>query len=667
MQNIIAFGLMLALGLGGTVVQAQDDEWGMEVLTGPEGAMIPLLATALQRTHFNPDERIIIYKARTGSNKWEKLGEVTFPANPEDFRNRVGSELVEQIKSDFTLQSDGDVYQFYAGELIEKIGMYAFVKEYMEAFGLIYIDKNWSSGQAVQYRIENYIDEALQGRVDLTAGVSYTNYTDRFVVENYLISDSLVTISWANPSSTMQEIIGLQADIFKQVNEGDFQLLKNSLIIQSAESDSSFIHLQDAIQPGYRYAYYTRLADWVGNVGFAADTLYALAYDAANVSPITELRAEPDDSGVYLSWNPLPSEAIYTGIAIHKSRNYDSAYVVLDTIAAHEVGYLDSRVLSGSMYYYRVKPLFLSEADEEFIKPAEVAAVADIPAGNLPPLAPEGVQARATDEGVKVSWWVPDGLDTYGFFVLRGPSPDRMEIISSSVQDTVYVDSLLMPAYSGQLHYAVLAMSHTQVLSDTSQLVTVAVRQPQVLTPPGGLTSRQSAEGIHLSWNNVMEIDDRVTGYAIFRRNQESDQFAVLEREWNLPIYTDTAALQSGRYTYAVSTRDVWGNFSVLSPLSHVEHAPISNALEPPLLINLRNLTKGIDVSWPISLMASSVEYAIYRRTEDENEFQKMGTAPANRSYLDVNVQPDITYEYYVVAVSDGLEGEPGPTLRISR
>lgn len=667
MQNIIAFAVAWLMLLGSTAAQTQTDEWGTTVLTGPDGAMLPLMAAPLQRAHFSPDERIIIYKAHPGSDAWEKVVEITFPENSESFSKHLGSELIEQIKSDFSLQTDEEVYQFYAGEPIEKIGMYAFVREYMEAFGLIYIDRSWEPGEHVRYRIEAHLGESLNGRLELSADAAFTNYPDQYAIHNYLLSDSLVTVSWTTPSSTFKETIGLQADVFKQLNDDKFHRLQTSLVTRAADSDSSFIHLQDPVEPGLRYAYYVRLADWVGNIGYPTDTLYALAYDAGNVSPITELRAEVGQTGVQLSWNPLPAEAIYTGIAIHKSRNYDSAYVVLDTIAAHEVGYLDNRVLAGSMYYYRVKPIFLHNADDEFIKPAEVAAVADIPAGNLPPLPPQGVRATAADEGVKISWWVPDGLDTYGFYVLRGTTLDRMDIISSTVQDTVYTDSLLIAGYSGQLHYAVIAMSHSQLLSDTSQVVTVAVRQPQVLTPPGGLVSQGILQGINLSWNNVMEIDDRVTGYAIFRRDEESDQFDILKDNWNLPVYSDTTALAGTEYTYAVSTRDVWGNFSVISSLSQAERTAFDATLEPPLLINVRNLSSGIDVSWPISLTTPHIEYAIYRKADDEEEFRQVGTAVANRSFIDKHVISGVTYAYYVVAVSDGLEGEPGPTLRISR
>lgn len=667
MRNIRTICLALVLGLTVHSAQAQQDNWGTEVLTGPEGALLPLLATPLQRTHFDPEERLLIYKASDGSDKWELLAEIKFPENAKAFRQQIGGDLVEQIKADFELKSDQDAYAFYAGEPIDMIGFYAFVKQGMEAFGLIYIDKSWTVGQAARYRIENHHGQSLKGHVELATGPSYTVYPERFAIGNYLVSDSLVTVSWATPSSTFQETIGLQADIFKQEGQGEFQHSQASLVIRSAESDSSFVHLQDAVTPGQRYSYYARLSDWVGNVGLPADTLHALAYDLANVSPITELRAETAEQGVRLSWNGLPSEAIYTGIAISKSRNYDSAYVALDTIGAHEVGYVDRRVLPGSMYHYRVKPVFASDADDDFIKPAQVAAVAATNAEGLLPSAPDGVRAMATEQGVRLSWWTPDDLDTYGFYVLRGTSLGRMDLISSTVQDTVFVDSLITAGYSGQLHYAVLAMNYQQQLSDTSQVVTVAVQQPQVLTAPGGLVPFDAPEGVHLTWNDVMEIDDRVTAYAIFRREEADDPFELLHDAWALPSYTDSTAQRGMGYAYAVSTRDVWGNFSVLSPLAVLTRSGIDDTLASPMLINLRNITKGIEVSWPVSLTSGGGTYAIYRRSGTNTEFTRIGIAPANEPYLDANVSPDVSYEYYVVAVSGDSQGEPGPTMRISR
>lgn len=667
MRNIRTICLSLVLALTTQLGYAQQDNWGTEVRTGPEGALLPLLASPLQRTHFDPDERLLIYKASVGSDKWELLAEIKFPDNANAFRQQIGGELVDQIKEDFELRSDQEAYEFYAGEPIDKIGLYAFAKRAMEAFGLVYIDKSWAVGQSVRYRVENYRGESLSGRLELVAESSYTAYPDRFAVGNYMVSDSLVTVAWSTPSSTFRETMGLQADIFRQEGQGEFQLSQASLVIRSAESDSSFVHLQDAVMPGLRYSYYARLSDWVGNVGIPADTLHVLSYDPANVSPITELRAETDEQGVRLSWNRLPTEAIYTGISISKSRNYDSAYVVLDTIGAYEIGYVDRRVLPGSMYHYRVKPIFVSDSDEEFIKPAEVAGVAATTTEGVPPSTPDGVRATATEQGVRISWWTPDDLDTYGFYVLRGTSPGRMDLISPTVQDTVFVDSLITAGYSGQLHYAVMAMNHQQQLSDTSQLVTVAVQQPQVLTPPGGVAAFDAPEGVHLNWNDVMEIDDRIIAYAIFRREETGGQFEVLHDGWTLPAYTDSTAQAGTGYAYAVSTRDVWGNFSVLSPLARLTRSTAVEGSVSPMLINLRNMTRGIEVSWPISLTSPDGEYAVYRRSEADTEFTRIGIAPAKQPYVDVNVQGNVAYEYYVVALSGDAEAEPSPTMRISR
>lgn len=662
------FALVLALFSTEAEVQAQQPSgWGTQVLTGPEGAMVPILSENLQFTHFRPGARTVIHKAVGKTEKWTKVTELVFPENVAAFRKRMGTDKLAQMKADYELATDEAAYAFYADEPIEKIALYAFSKEYMEAFGLVYIDKGWKKGQSVRYRIEHYQGDALSGSVELLADAEYTTYPDRFDVGYRLVTDSLVSVAWQTPVSSFQETIGVQAEIFKRTGRASYQQGLSGVVNRAAENDSSFVYYQEEVQPGQAYSYYIQLKDWVGNVGQPSDTLHALAYDVGSVQAITELRAAADDGGVRLTWNPLPSEAIYTGIEVLKSRNYDSAYVVLDTIGAHEVRYLDNRVLNGSMYYYRVKPVFISGADDDFIKYSEVSAVAAYAADHQPPAAPEGVYATATDEGVRLRWWAPDELDTYGYYVLRGATPGAMDIISGSVRDTVYVDSLLAKGYSGQVHYAVLAMNQNQQLSDTSQVVTVAVRQPQVLTPPGGVATRVVPGGVYLRWNAVTEVDDRVSGYVVFRREQDTEQFTVAHTEaLRMPSYTDTTAVGGKSYEYAVSTIDVWGNYSVLSPLSRIDVALAADVLEAPLSINLRNLTRGIEVSWPISLTDSGGAYAVYRRTGEASDFVQIGIVPMDTFYVDEEVTGGVTYEYSVAPVS-GIHDTEAPSTRIVR
>src|SRR5690606_32109049 len=74
---------------------------------------------------------------------------------------------------------------------------------------------------------------------------------------------------------------------------------------------------------------------------------------------ITEFRAKAETDAIALAWKPLKKSALYTGIEISKSRVPDSGYVVLDTLSGQEISYLDRKILKGSAYYYRIRPLLL--------------------------------------------------------------------------------------------------------------------------------------------------------------------------------------------------------------------------------------------------------------------------------------------------------------------
>src|SRR5690606_24613713 len=95
-------------------------------------------------------------------------------------------------------------------------------------------------------------------------------------------------------------------------------------------------------------------------LGYPSDTLHVLTVDVKNIEPIQKLSAKDTSGGLLIQWKPLPSKAYYTGIQILKSRTADDDYVVLDTLAPNETQYFDKRVILGSQYFYRVRPLLFN-------------------------------------------------------------------------------------------------------------------------------------------------------------------------------------------------------------------------------------------------------------------------------------------------------------------
>src|SRR5690606_23791897 len=118
----------------------------------------------------------------------------------------------------------------------------------------------------------------------------------------------------------------------------------------------------------------------------------------------------------------------------------------------------------------------------------------------------------------------PNEIDIFGYYVLRGIDPKKMERIGEIVRDTVFVDKEFPSGFSGDLNYALIAMNQNQQMSDTSEIVAFGIRQQIVLTPPAGLAIYESQESLSMRWNDVKAIDDRITNYLLLRRNKGEEK-----------------------------------------------------------------------------------------------------------------------------------------------
>lgn len=646
-------------------LQAQDEM--RAVLPGPKGAVVMLMGVYAEDTNIsiNPEERVYIYRM-TDNEKERKVGETGFPKSAGELRAKLG-DFTDKLQAEYNVTTDVQLYNKLTSLPLDSLGILLISYDVSEALGFVFLDESFRPGSATEYRIER-VDRSknvISERIAKTDG-RFPEYKGILRLKDTFVTDSLVLATWGmGIEFDLTNSIFIQADIYRQKGNG-FQRQGSTMLSENTEADSVFVSIADELVPGGTYTYYLQLTDWAGNSGLPSDTLYALAFNKHNLKPVLELVAEPQTDAILLTWEPLPQEAIYTGIEIQKSRNYDSAYVVLDTLPSSAAEFLDTRTLKGSTYYYRVRPLYLLDGEQQ-MSHAEVTATLAYPKDNSPPLTPEGVVARATSNGIEISWWAPDELDIFGYLVYRGYSPEIMELVSSTVEDNVYVDTLVTPGYSGQLLYAVQALNYNQQYSDTSAIVTVDIRQPAYVTPPAGLSARKVAEGISLHWNNVKEIDDNVMAYVVFRKKAGQHDFKVIHQQAiNLPYYIDSTYRDSEVYEYAVSSVDIWGNFSALSPMTKVD---LQEEYEwnPPVSIRLRNLGSGIEVSWPVSLTGKKGAYVIYRREEGEREFVKIGEVAVTGIFVDKTVNQDIAYEYRVANSFMNKEGEPSVSAEMRR
>ncbi|WP_188753374.1 fibronectin type III domain-containing protein [Parapedobacter defluvii] len=646
---------------------AQDESFPL-VLPGPDHTLVlvgALLDDSRPTGFLRENESFVVERADGQMQNYKRIGVVTFPASAAELEKRTGAFTTE-ILNKLSVRTIKEAYDRLVSTGPDTLGLLLISTEIQEALGLIFVDRDRDPGVSSSYRITWQQDgkEAKQMEAVVKAGLP--TLSERYRGNTFLTTDSTVSVSWFSLAQHFEGEMPSFATVYRSVGDTEFQQVSRLLVATDGVSDSTRVYFSETVTPGQRYRYFMRVSDFAGNEGPASDTLYTIAVEPAKIARISNLKTADTLGGILLTWDPLPRQAVYGGVQILKSRQVGSDYVELDTIPATETRYLDTRVINATSYFYKVRPLILNLPGSAPLAFSEVSGYKK-GVDSLPPTAPRVVNASVTPEGIKINWQPGDELDLFGYYVLRGTSATNMEVISSPVQDTVFVDTTFSVQQAGQLHYALQSINLHQVVSDTSEVASVTLRQPVVLTAPGGIQARHTVDGTSLQWDNVMLRDDNVAGFVVYRRKEGDENYQVISPELlKLPFFTDSTVDKTVALEYAVASVDAWGNQSILSPNTALA-ADQTEELAAPTQLYLRNLTAGIEVAWPVPLTVAGKQYVIYRKAAGQAEFSKIGTTAVNSVFVDKNVKNDTLYEYAVGVASGTAEGNRGLAQSIRR
>lgn len=649
----------LVLLCSGYEIHAQDKSQEL-ILAGPDRTLIVVQGAFMDQNEgssrrLSAQERIIVERADNGSRNFKKIGEAQFPTSASVLAERLGGFSADVLQK-LNVKTINEAYRILSSQTVDTLGILLMSVHIQEALGITFIDTNRNPKRSSVYKLTKNGGKA-SSEVLLNVSAQLPIYPERFRFSNLSTSDSSLSVIWKASSNAIQQTFPLVAKIYKQGQaRGTFQEYMTKYVANSVASiDTMEISLVEAIDPGNNIGFYIQLEDLAGNKGIPSDTVYTVSVARSKIKPITSLTTIDTLGAVLLTWDAIPDEAVYGGIQILKSRKVNSDFVVLDTVPITDTSYWDHQIISGTSYHYRVRPLLLNIPNSDPMMFAEAVANIGVKDSEVPSM-PTGLKLKAVEKGVEVSWQNGPELNLFGYYVLRGTSDKDMEVIANAVQEHSFVDTLMIPGYSGQLHYAVQAISQNQMVSDRSELVSIAVKQAVHLNPPGGLQARKADVGVMLNWENAMQRDDRILGYIVYRKLKNETKFSPINAEiHNLPFYSDSTVLAGTTYEYAVSSIDAWGNQSVLSETSKVL-GDNTATLVLPLELYLRNLSSGIEIFWPSVAVTANERYVIYRRTNTQVEFRKIGQSNPDVPYVDKDIQPNQLYEYLIKVSNGGVE-----------
>jgi fibronectin type 3 domain-containing protein len=579
------------------------------------------------------------------------------------------------------------------------------------ALGMAYIDSSSRTAPdgtrftyAVRYVLRGGTTVPVEpaSGVAVTTGQTYRSAPPRFV--DALEADSTVALRFQMEHASEQEL--RLAAVFRQIDGlGAFEQLP--LFISPTKKtelngnpDVAFITFDDRVEPEHLIRYYVQLQDGVGNLGARSDTATVISLTQSAIPRITTASAKDTPNGIMLQWKVLKPKPYFLGVQISRAEGPESPYMPLDTVSLFDSTYLDQTVVSGKSYFYGIKALLLRPTLEQ---PAVWVSAAHRNATKAP-VQVYGVEAaweeplretsksktvtRSSNQGgIRLRWEKSIEQDIANYLVYRAPAGKPLEVVSQPLPPnvTAYFDADTTLSGNTTYIYAIRAVNFTGMESINSSLIRIRPQKPVTVRPPNGFGVYEEYGLAKLQWSIEAVQERPIIAYQAYKRLVDSSVDEIKENQRNnsqrlsaqvflapaeenalkvgfKPLFkqpiqsifaTDTTVKSGEIYEYAVSAIDADGNESGLSAV--VRFSASAEEVLPPSKIYVREVEKGVEISWSKQMHKLSKGVAIYRRSDQESTVKRIGIVDVDEnSFIDTNVQTNMLYFYSLRNVSEG-------------
>lgn len=368
-------------------------------------------------------------------------------------------------------------------------------------------------------------------------------------------------------------------------------------------------------------------------------TLLPLAANADLPAPKLN-SAKADGEGIRVSWTAVTGAEAYR--VYRKDANSGWSAIAKVTGTSYKDGSAKEKVT----YTYTVRCVVGGNNASDFDHTGVSAAWTKSTAGYT--ATPKLVSAKATTNGIKVTWEKVNGADGYRIF--RKYDNVGWTGVKSVGNVNSWEDT---SCTSGTKYtYTVRSLKGTTLSSDYDKTGVSATWNSGIA--PGNvaapkLTSVVSeGSGLRFTWQAVS--DSKVKAYRIYRKDG-TKAFAKLV-DVSTTNYLDNATTAGTVYTYTVSCLDGTGKeISAYNKtgLSGSWTAPSPGDLAAPVLSSTANKTAGIVITW--NPVTGADGYRVYR---DEGSGWKAIADVTTTTYTDKNVTSGKSYKYTVRAMKSG-------------
>jgi fibronectin type 3 domain-containing protein len=595
--------------------------------------------------------------------------------NANDFAAAIGNGMTnELIKQNKEISKETLWQAACKTSTKEYFGIYALSSELLEAIGIIYKHK-WDTkknfGKTVSYKLSYYKSNRLVNEKTFSTVIKELFEVEKPIVIKKIEGDSTIGLHWAIPKSTTTGLI--MGNIYKVDKKGNAEKIETMLSMKEQGNDTLHFNFQETVLPLQTHTYFLTPCNYAGFESTPSEPITLISTNFSNLPRAINLQANDTTNGIYLTFTPPPASPLIVGIVVERSRNKIDGFIPIDTIAATDNNYFDTKLLPNITYYYQLRTLGLRPSD---VMPSAWANAQHVSKAKDDVNPPAGIKAAASNNGIEISWEPLLQIQNAGFRVYRNNGvSDKMEQIGLLITDNKFVDTTATDNRK-QYTYYVTSLSYTNMESEPSKKVYAAPTHKTILpNAPTGLRAAAENGRVILTWGDEQANNPYIKGYTLYRKALKSGE-VIKEKTYtakellqngfvrlNTEIeksntYIDVQNVQTMPYQYYVTTIDVKNTESTAQNGIHVTVAPV--ALMPPGNFTARSISKGVVLSWDKSKQENITGYIIYKRESNIAKPTQLSKLDKNiETFTDKVAQKNKTYFYSIAAINGSANGEP--------
>ena len=388
-------------------------------------------------------------------------------------------------------------------------------------------------------------------------------------------------------------------------------------------------YVDSQVVSGTTYTYTVRALNSAGKYVGEYDSVgkSILYYDAPDI-----IEAVADNDGITLTWTPVLGITKYQ---VYRKITTAPGWDIIGSTS--DLYFTDTNAAPQTEYQYTVR--CLSNDGKTLVSGFAIVERAKAKWLNTPVL----VSIKLDENTVSLTWMGVELADNYE--ILRRQADEGWKNVGYKADlsnGEITFQDVFPSMVSGATYWYTVRCcgpANEPISNYDKDGLSISFYEIPIITKLENKTN-----GVYLEWN----VTDGTATYFIYRKNGDNNWVKIGTS--TTTNYTDTTAVNSLTYVYAVSSADEGDN--LIS--SHFKDNRVSDEItyyKTPELLSVKIEGNGLRVKWaPVDAVT---DYRLYRKTvgvDGTNYFDVTGT-----EYYDTTVESGKTYTYTVRCINGGI------------